>query len=471
MNKIVCDICGTAYPETAEQCPICGSAKQVDSKVIAETSTESAEQSAKTATKGGHFSNSNVKKRNKGKKVPATVKKPAKPAKAAPKTVEHKPQEEQSNQPEEKNEKSNRGLMAVVWVLLIAVILVLAYIVVQFVLPMYGIELPELLKQPTETTAAIVDTTAQEDIVPEDTSVACTGLTIVGGDIVLDGAGRAWLLEVTVEPGNTTDVVTYASADENVATVSDQGRVTAMGPGKTVITVTCGDLVREISVECSFGEVTTVPEETTIPEETTVPATSEEPTEESTEESTEEPTESTEATEPPAEDFGLFEQDDVTLTYKGETFEFESGDVYLSEIVWSTNNPAIATVENGEVTAVGPGITTIYGEYNGQKDSCIIRCEFGDEAEEPEEDEDENSDYPRLWPSTDVSIRLDERFDLEYVNADGEWTDIEWYSDDEDVAVVSGNEVTGVGYGTATIYGTYNGKEITCIVRVRSDLE
>ena len=81
MNKIVCDICGTAYPETAEQCPICGSAKQVDSKVIAETSTESAEQSAKTATKGGHFSNSNVKKRNKGKKVPATVKKPAKPAK------------------------------------------------------------------------------------------------------------------------------------------------------------------------------------------------------------------------------------------------------------------------------------------------------------------------------------------------------------------------------------------------------
>jgi len=24
MSKIICDICGTSYPETAESCPICG---------------------------------------------------------------------------------------------------------------------------------------------------------------------------------------------------------------------------------------------------------------------------------------------------------------------------------------------------------------------------------------------------------------------------------------------------------------
>ena len=24
MSKIICDICGTSYPETATQCPICG---------------------------------------------------------------------------------------------------------------------------------------------------------------------------------------------------------------------------------------------------------------------------------------------------------------------------------------------------------------------------------------------------------------------------------------------------------------
>ena len=26
MNKIICDVCGTDYPETAAQCPICGCA-------------------------------------------------------------------------------------------------------------------------------------------------------------------------------------------------------------------------------------------------------------------------------------------------------------------------------------------------------------------------------------------------------------------------------------------------------------
>ena len=24
MNKIICDICGTSYPDTAESCPVCG---------------------------------------------------------------------------------------------------------------------------------------------------------------------------------------------------------------------------------------------------------------------------------------------------------------------------------------------------------------------------------------------------------------------------------------------------------------
>ena len=28
MNKIICDICGSVYPETADQCPICGSSRE-----------------------------------------------------------------------------------------------------------------------------------------------------------------------------------------------------------------------------------------------------------------------------------------------------------------------------------------------------------------------------------------------------------------------------------------------------------
>ena len=442
MNKIICDICGTAYPETADKCPICGNAKQVEGSAVQEPVSENGEQPVKAVTKGGHFSNANVRKRNKGKKVVKTQKKVAKPA---------EPAEEQSEEPK-------GGLVAAVWVLLIAVIMVLAYIVIQFVLPMYGITLPDLLSKPAESTTASTEAsttaTTLADETTVDTGVACTGLTVAGGDIVLDAVGREWLLEVTVEPGDTTDVVTYVSENEAVATVSEQGRVTAVGPGKTVITVTCGNMVQQVNVDCAFGEETTVPEETT--------AATEEPT-------TEEPEPSTEATEPPV-DFGLMEQDDVTLFKVGETFEFETGSIYLSEIVWTSDDPSVATVERGEVTAVGSGMTVIRAEYNGQTDSCIIRCEFEDGATEPEEDEDDDSEYPRLWPAADVSIRLGESFELDYVNAEGEWTDIYWSSDDESVAVVDGNVVTGVGYGVAIVSGTYDGEEITCTVRVRDDM-
>ena len=245
MSKIICDICGTAYPDTADQCPICGSAKQVDNKVASETVTESTDLPVKTATKGGHFSNANVRKRNKGKKIPVAAKKPTK-------AVKNERVDEPTGQTDdvmeiadvidqtESNEKSNRGMLAVVWVLLIAVVLVLAYIVVQFILPMYGINLQGTAGKPGETTSAAVNTTVQPDTTPEDTSVACTGLTVESGDIVFDAAGRAWLLKVTAEPANTTDVIVFESADVNVATVSNDGRITAVGPGKTVITITCG---------------------------------------------------------------------------------------------------------------------------------------------------------------------------------------------------------------------------------------
>ena len=97
MSKIVCDICGTAYPETTDKCPICGSAKQIEGNA-SEPAAEGGEQAAKTVTKGGHFSNSNVRRRNKGKKVAAKAKKPV---------------EKVSTEDEQKDEPK-RGLVAVV---------------------------------------------------------------------------------------------------------------------------------------------------------------------------------------------------------------------------------------------------------------------------------------------------------------------------------------------------------------------
>lgn len=448
MSKVICDICGTAFPENAEQCPICGSARPAENPAVAEGAAEAAVVAGKAAAKGGHFSNANVRKRNK-----ASGKGKKKSAKAKEKAA-----------PQEQQEESKKGLVIVAWVLLVAILLVLAYIVIQYVIPMLGTG-----KSGADTTAQTQGTTVETtlaDTTPEDTSVACTGLKVSDNTVTLDAAGRIWLLEVTADPADTTDQITFTSADENIATVSQDGRITAVSAGETTITITCGTLTKQCKVYCDFAEETTVPETTEA--ETTAA------TEEPTEPSVTEPPE-TEPTEPPATGFGLFRadysDDDATLSFKGESFTFQirSG-LSASDIKWTSENPKVATVENGVVTAVGPGTTVIYGEFNGETDKCTIRCEFEDDGTSGEgstdEGDDEHPEWPYLYPSTDVSIAVGETFELTYVNADGEWPDIDWSSDDSDIASVDGDVVTGQSYGVTVIRGTYNGTEITCIVRV-----
>ena len=69
MSKVICDICGTAFPETASQCPICGSAKASDAQTAADSQL-GGEAEAHAYAKGGHFSKSNVRKRTKSGKTP-----------------------------------------------------------------------------------------------------------------------------------------------------------------------------------------------------------------------------------------------------------------------------------------------------------------------------------------------------------------------------------------------------------------
>ena len=84
MSKIICDVCGSRYPDTSAQCPICGS---INSKA-AKGAEKPQEDVVKTdlpervSTPGGRFSKSNVSKRNEGKvftEEPATRVKREKP--------------------------------------------------------------------------------------------------------------------------------------------------------------------------------------------------------------------------------------------------------------------------------------------------------------------------------------------------------------------------------------------------------
>ena len=85
MRKIVCEVCGTSYPETASACPICGSARSVDARILVDDSGDSApETPTYTYVKGGRFSKKNVRKRNAmkinpGRREEIPVRKAAKP--------------------------------------------------------------------------------------------------------------------------------------------------------------------------------------------------------------------------------------------------------------------------------------------------------------------------------------------------------------------------------------------------------
>ena len=51
MNRIICDICGSEYPENEERCPICGYPRQGNEKAAV-----TAAEVSYTKVKGGRFS-------------------------------------------------------------------------------------------------------------------------------------------------------------------------------------------------------------------------------------------------------------------------------------------------------------------------------------------------------------------------------------------------------------------------------
>lgn len=425
MSKIICDICGTAYPETADQCPICGCAKGENPQVVAEdTPQESARESVRTPVKGGRFSKANVRKRNKA-------------AMAASRESEM-PEPRQMSDPE----KANRGLTIVAIILLLAIVAMIAFIYIRYFMPRNS--QPNNGDTAQTTTQPADDTTAAPETDPP--TIACQDLTLTSAIVELKAENEAWLLEVNVSPENTTDTLTFTSSDPSVVTVTDQGRLTAVGPGQAVIIINCGNQQTKCRVVCNFPE-DTLPPETTVPEVT-------------------EP----EVTVDPDVKISL-NREDFTMTKKGETWQLYNGTAGKNLVTFTSSDETVATVEAGLVTAVGRGICTITAEYGEQKVECIVRCNLP--AEEEEGGNDDNGGNSGITEDpvctishTDVTIAVGETFKLTLKDG-GNVVSVTWKVADSSVCTVSGNTVTGKASGTTTISVSYGGNTYTCIVRVK----
>lgn len=425
MSKVICDVCGTAYSETATTCPICGYAKASAERTAAAGGTQTGEatSSGYTYVKGGRFSKKNVRKRNQRSRAPERVS-------SAPRK---KPQQEEP-------EKGNTALIIIVILLLIAIIAVVIYI-------------GTLVFGPKEDTApkgtGSSQTTQSTEQDPQgsseatvDNSIPCESLQLSNQTIEFVEAGDSWTLEVRPTPEDTTDEIVFLSSDPNVVTVDEAGNLVAVDSGTATIIVACGDVTVQCQIKCSFGS-TTDPTDPIVPEfEFSFN------------------TKYYDATTGKA---------DTTLEKQGETWRAYKTDLSVdpSVITWISDDPAVCTVDNGIVTAVGPGKTEVHAQYAGKTYSCIIRCTFTVEGTGDDDDQDTPATTTYQISHTDVTIAIDESFKLTLKDSDGNVIDVTWTAKDGSVVSIDGNKITGAKSGQTTVSTTYEGETYTCIIYVR----
>ena len=253
MSKIICDVCGSRYPDTAAQCPICGCINNKVAKAPAEDREPAVktELPERTSTPGGRFSKANVNKRNEGKtftEEPATRVKREKPQ-AKPQIQEDYDLEEDF---EEETGKKRGGFVNVLLVLVIVALLgVCAYLFIQFFMPsFFG---SDSIIAPTEPVVAATEAPTEAPAPTLPPMIPCEKLVAEEATVTLTEAGQVQSLNIQVMPENSTDGLIYISSNEEVATVNEKGEVTAVGEGSVVITAFCGAQQLECNVICNFS--------------------------------------------------------------------------------------------------------------------------------------------------------------------------------------------------------------------------
>lgn len=244
MNKVICEICGTSYPDTAPECPICGYTQDMGAALREEL--ETGEISAPQSVEAVKEPVSDIQE---------VLEETAEEVKSGDKTPEY-----DDSEYDDEPRGSNALLVMLLVVVITALLAVTAFIGIKYILPNV---LPEETTMPTVVTQA---PTTENTEVP---NVPCTNLVLTSGATVhLEKEGQYWLLNVVILPVDSTDKLTYESSDENVATVSSEGRVTAVASGEAVITIRCGEQALECRIVCDIPEETTVPETSEDGEET-----------------------------------------------------------------------------------------------------------------------------------------------------------------------------------------------------------
>ena len=231
--------------------------------------------------------------------------------------------------------------------------------------------------------------------------------------------GQTGQLSAYVEPYDATDkTIKWSSNNEAIATVDQDGLVTAVNGGTAIITASAGDKKAECEV------IVTVP----------VTAIS-------------------------------LSSDNLSM-YIGETAALqatiEPDDATDKAISWSSSDKSVASVVNGVITAEGEGNATITAQVGGKRARCSVSVKV------PVRTISLNT--------TSLALRINQTGFLSVTvspdNADYQYDDIVWSSSNVNVATIeSSGIVTAIGEGEATITVALSGKTATCDVIVSNDID
>lgn len=271
--------------------------------------------------------------------------------------------------------------------------------------------------------------------------VPVTGVRITYGDNVelaygkiKVATGKTIQLAAAVEPENATDqTVLWSSNYPNKASVDENGLVTCLGDGvDPTITVTTRDGRYTASVTIAPQYANTFYVQGVSLDKSSL-------------------------------DLDVGDID--TLTY---TLKPEGSTTYGGGIKWSSSDPSVVTVDDGNITAVAPGTATVtftastkpYSTWNTRTytASCTVHVYGTKDVTGVSLDKDEQA------------LALSETGKLTALlqPTDAKKTELTWSSSDESVATVDENgNVTPVNVGTATIaVTTAEGHSASCEVTV-----
>lgn len=253
--------------------------------------------------------------------------------------------------------------------------------------------------------------------VTEDVKIGVTSVTLDQTHLTLNVNDTAKLTADVKPDDATTKTVTWKSDNEAVATVDNDGNVTAKAAGTATITAAADGK----SASCKV----------TVNGQTTVPVAS-------------------------------VELSQTTLELKAGnnavlTAVVKPDNATNKDVTWTSDKPEVVAVEGGKVTAKAEGTAIITAKAGDKTATCTVKVTAADVAVESVTLDKSSLELKAGTEGTLIATVSPESATNK---------DVTWSSNNETVATVEGGKVTAVSEGTATITAKAGEQTAICTVTV-----